>query len=145
MESIPKFDGQELMHAEDIKNLIGRLGNFVALGEVLNKKLQDAPTRDKRAYIKQNRTDTARLIFDDIISTPTKGSNAETRTIEKYGFEPIELSYVSGLDEDGKPVYSEDWDAIYDKDKNKHLIDGKEVEGYFLEKQIAKEKVLSLK
>ena len=146
MESIPKFDGQELMHAEDIKNLIGRLGNFVALGEVLNKKLQDAPTRDKReAYIKQNRTDTARLIFDDIISTPTKGSNAETRTIEKYGFEPIELSYVSGLDEDGKPVYSEDWDAIYDKDKNKHLIDGKEVEGYFLEKQIAKRESIILK
>ena len=74
-----------------------------------------------------------------------QGSNAETRTIEKYGFEPIELSYVAGLDQDGQPIYSEDWDSIYDKDKDKYLIDGKEVEGYFLEKQIAKREGIILK
>jgi len=126
------------MHTEDIKKLIGRMGNFVALGEVLNKTLQDRPAREKvDSYIEQNRTDTARLVFADYISTKDGKNNAEIRTMKKYHFTPIKLSYVKELDGEGQPVFSEDWDAIYNKDKEGFYIKNKKAVGYFLEKQIA--------
>ena len=95
---------------DKIKEFIGRFGNYVALGYTLNNKLSDKPTRDKvEPYKEQGLSTTARLMFKDNISTPTEGSNAETRVIEKYQYEVINLSFVEGFDEDDQPIFSEDW------------------------------------
>ena len=131
---------------EKIKEFIGRFGNYVALGYNLNNKLSDKPTRDKvEPYKEQGLSTTARLMFKDNISTPTDGSNAETRVIEKYQYEVINLSFVEGFDEDDQPIFSEDWEKYFDKEKKKYIgPDGKELVGYFLEKQIAKREHIML-
>ena len=42
------------------------------------------------------------------------------------------------FNDDGEPVFSENWGKYYDKEKDKYIgPDGKELVGYFLEKQIA--------
>ena len=133
------------MHPEDIKQLIGRFGNYVALGEVLNKTLQDKPTREKiKEYKEQNRTDTAKLIFSDILSAKPKNENAETRTIKNYHYEPITLSYLVKLDKDDIPEFSENWDEIYNEEKKDYYINDELALGYFMEKQIAKREHIML-
>ena len=107
--------------------------------EYINNKLSDSPTRDKiQPYKDQGLSNTARLIFTGNISTPTEGSNAETRVLEKYQYQVINLSFVKEFNDDGEPVFSENWGKYYDKEKDKYIgPDGKELVGYFLEKQIA--------
>ncbi len=131
---------------DKIKEFIGRFGNYVALGYTLNNKLSDKPTRDKvEPYKEQGLSTTARLMFKDNISTPTEGSNAETRVIEKYQYEVINLSFVEGFDEDDQPIFSEDWQKYFDKEKKKYIgPDGNELVGFFLEKQIAKREHIML-
>ncbi len=134
------------MSEERIKEFIGRFGNYVALGSVLNTNLQDLPTREKvEDYKAQNRTDTAKLIFEKFLSTQTKKTDAEKRTIEKYHFEEIKLSYITGFDEEENPEFSEDWDDLdYDKKKGFLNENGEQILGYFLEKQIAKREHIML-
>ena len=90
------------MHEQDILNILGRLGNFVASGQDENTKYNKKPVDEK---IKGYKSDlfTTRLIAQDWLTINYKqepGESDQTRTMRKYHYEPIKLEKKGP---DGKP------------------------------------------
>lgn len=77
----------------EILNIAGRLGNFVASGDIPNTKGNKRPV-DEKYKLYKNDLVTTRLIVQPYITvdyTKDPGESDETRTMRKYHFEPIKL------------------------------------------------------